>query len=102
MNIFDPENATTFVDALRGQAASQPDRRCFTFLRDGETSEMHLTALELDLRARAIRAPLKKLGPPGGPAFLFPPPGLDFITALLGCFYSGVTAVPAYPPRANR
>ena len=30
------------------------------------------------------------------------PPGLEFIKALYGCFYAGVIAVPAYPPRKNR
>src|SRR5262249_30388384 len=30
------------------------------------------------------------------------PPGLDFITALLGCLYARVIAVPAYPPDPTR
>jgi acyl-CoA synthetase (AMP-forming)/AMP-acid ligase II/acyl carrier protein len=30
------------------------------------------------------------------------PPGLDYITALFGCFYAGAIAVPSYPPRLNR
>ena len=38
----------------------------------------------------------------GERALLLYPPGLDFITAFLGCLYAGVIPVPAYPPRANR
>jgi amino acid adenylation domain-containing protein len=30
------------------------------------------------------------------------PPGADYVAALLGCFYAGVVAVPAYPPRWSR
>ena len=29
------------------------------------------------------------------------PPGFGFITALWGCYYTGVTAVPTYPPNFN-
>ena len=95
-------NATTFVDVLRGQAADQPQWRCFTYLRDGEADELHLTTSALDRRARAIAAHLQERGLAGGRAFLFHPPGTDFIAALFGCFYAGVTAVPAYPPRRKR
>jgi acyl-CoA synthetase (AMP-forming)/AMP-acid ligase II len=94
--------AATLVDVLRGQAASNPDRRCFTFLKDGEGDEVHLTVGELDERARAIAGFLQAEGLAGSRAFLFHPPGLEFLSALFGCFYAGVTAVPAYPPRANR
>ena len=38
----------------------------------------------------------------GGRALLLFPPGLEFITAFLGCLYSGTVAVPAYPPRKKR
>ncbi len=92
----------TFVEVLRAQAEERPDRRCFTFLKDGEKEDAHLTVGELDCRARAIAARLEDLGMTGGRAFLFHPSGPDFIAALFGCFYAGVTAVPAYPPRANR
>ncbi len=30
------------------------------------------------------------------------PSGLEFITAFFGCLYTGVVAVPVYPPRRNQ
>jgi acyl-CoA synthetase (AMP-forming)/AMP-acid ligase II len=95
-------NERTFVDLLRSQVAGEPERRCFTFLKEGAWDEVHLTAADLDRRARAIAARLQELGVTGGRAFLFHPFGPDYVAALFGCFYAGVTAVPAYPPRANR
>ena len=38
----------------------------------------------------------------GTEALLLYPPGLEFITALFGCFYANVVAIPAFPPRRNR
>ncbi|HWE40463.1 MAG TPA: AMP-binding protein [Isosphaeraceae bacterium] len=94
--------ASTFVDVIRGRVADQPDQVAFTFLKDGGKEEAHLTIQELDERARAIGGYLQGLGLAGERAFLFHPPGLDYVCALFGCMYAGVVAVPAYPPRANR
>jgi acyl-CoA synthetase (AMP-forming)/AMP-acid ligase II len=101
-SILQISSEKTFFHVLRGQASERPERRCYTFLKDGESAEVHLTAGDLDRRARAIAARLQGMGLTGGRAFLFHPAGTDFIAALFGCFYAGVTAVPAYPPRANR
>ncbi|HVR97040.1 MAG TPA: condensation domain-containing protein, partial [Thermoanaerobaculia bacterium] len=64
--------------------------------------EVTLTFGELDQRARAIGSRLQELSAEGERAVLLYPPGLDFIAAFFGCLYSGVVAVPAYPPRGNR
>jgi acyl-CoA synthetase (AMP-forming)/AMP-acid ligase II len=71
-------------------------------LRDGETDELHLTYAQLDRRARAIAALLQEQARPADRALLVCQPGLDFTTALLGCLYAGLVAVPAYPPRPTR
>jgi acyl-CoA synthetase (AMP-forming)/AMP-acid ligase II len=39
---------------------------------------------------------------PGDRALLLYPPGLEFIPAFFGCLYSGVIAVPAYPPQPSQ
>ncbi len=49
------------------------------------------------LRQRLTSKDLK-----GERALMLFPPGLEFVKALYGCFYAGVIAVPAYPPRKNR
>jgi acyl-CoA synthetase (AMP-forming)/AMP-acid ligase II/acyl carrier protein len=74
----------------------------FTFLSDGEKTEVRASYSELDRRARAIAAWLSEHGSAGERALLLYPPGLDFIAAFFGCLYAGVVAVPAFPPRPNR
>ncbi len=39
---------------------------------------------------------------PGDRALLMCPSSLDFAVAFLGCMFSGIIAVPLYPPRSNR
>ena len=93
---------TTLIDRLQEQASRQPQKRAFTFLADGETEIDCLTYQQLDRRAKAIAFVLQNHHARGQRALLLYQPGLDFITAFLGCLYAGVVAVPVYPPRANR
>jgi acyl-CoA synthetase (AMP-forming)/AMP-acid ligase II len=88
---------TTLVEVLRSGATEQPDRVAFVFLKDGESEEASLSHRSLDNRARAIGAWLSSIAGPGERALLLLPSGLDFVTALFGCFYGCLTAVPAYP-----
>jgi acyl-CoA synthetase (AMP-forming)/AMP-acid ligase II/acyl carrier protein len=90
--------SSTLLDLLRWRSAHQPDRRAYTFLRDGEQDEAHITYQELDRRARAIGASLQQVARAGDRALLLYPSGLDYIAAFLGCLYAPVTAVPAYRP----
>jgi acyl-CoA synthetase (AMP-forming)/AMP-acid ligase II/acyl carrier protein len=101
-SVFHPAAASSLVDVLRARAAECPERKAFTFLRDGEEEEGHLTFAALDARARAIAAALQDEALAGERALLLFPPGLDFIAAFFGCLYAGVVAVPAYPPRPRR
>jgi acyl transferase domain-containing protein/acyl-CoA synthetase (AMP-forming)/AMP-acid ligase II/pimeloyl-ACP methyl ester carboxylesterase/acyl carrier protein len=92
----------TFVDLLHSKAQDSPERLAFTFLQDGETEAGNLTYRELDRQAQAIAAVLQSYHAKGERALLLYPPGVEFITAFLGCLYAGVIATPAYPPRPNR
>jgi acyl-CoA synthetase (AMP-forming)/AMP-acid ligase II/acyl carrier protein len=92
----------TLIHLLRGQAAATPDRLAFTFLSDGEQEEVRISYGELDRRARAIATWLGEHGSAGERALLLYPPGLDYVAAFFGCLYSGIVAVPAFPPRPNR
>ncbi|MDJ0592397.1 MAG: AMP-binding protein, partial [Pleurocapsa sp. MO_226.B13] len=93
---------TTLIDRLQEQGSRQPDKRAFTFLADGETEIDSLTYRQLNNKAKAIATVLQSHQARGQRALLLYQPGLDFITAFLGCLYAGVVAVPVYPPRANR
>src|SRR4028118_934659 len=101
-NCFNIDSVRTLVDILHSRALYQPNKKAFTFLLDGETEEISLTYLELDLQARVIATRLQNLGASGERALLLYPPGLEFIAAFFGCLYAGIVAVPAYPPKANQ
>ncbi|MFP5264075.1 MAG: amino acid adenylation domain-containing protein [Blastocatellia bacterium] len=94
--------ATSIVEILRARATDSPDRAAYIFLADGEVEARRMSYVELDRLARAIGAKLLQSGCSGERALLLFPPGLEFIAAFLGCLYSGVVAVPAYPPRKNQ
>ena len=93
---------SNFVDLIQDRSLEYPDKLLFTFLPDGETAAQTLTYPQLDQQARAIATHLQSYNAAGERALLLYPPGLDFITAFLGCLYADVIPVPAYPPRANR
>ena len=95
-------SAESLVDVLRVRSADKPDQNAYTFLAEGETESELLTYAELDRRARSLGGLLQQLGLQGENALLLYPAGLEFVAAFFGCLYGGVTAVPAYPPRANR
>ncbi|MCI0581197.1 MAG: fatty acyl-AMP ligase [Chloroflexi bacterium] len=90
------------MESLRWRALNQPYRRAITYLEDGESRAESLTYEELDWQARAIAAMLQRRNAAGERAILLFFPGLEYVTAILGCFYAGVVAVPAFPPRLNR
>ncbi|MEW6738072.1 MAG: AMP-binding protein, partial [Acidobacteriota bacterium] len=92
---------STLIELLRLQAQQQPEKCIYTFLENGVERET-LTFSELDTSARAIAALLQQYRSSEERALLLFPPGLEFIKAFFGCLYSGVIAVPAYPPEPAR
>ena len=90
-----------FVDILRRHVEARGENPAVTFLGD-DGNEETWSYNELDARARAMAASLLDLTEPGHRALLLCPQGLDFVVAILACFYSGVVAVPAYPPANAR
>ena len=92
----------TIVELLSFRAQSQPEQTVYTYLRHGETESGQLSYGELDRQARAVASQLQQLELPGNRALLLYPPGLEFIIGLFGCWYAGIIAVPAYPPRRNQ
>jgi acyl-CoA synthetase (AMP-forming)/AMP-acid ligase II len=91
----------TIVDVLRLWAVMHPERVALTFLEDGERPTGSLTYAALDRRCREIASAISPLAV-GDRALVLLSPGLEFVTAFLGCLYAGVVPVPAYPPRNAR
>jgi acyl-CoA synthetase (AMP-forming)/AMP-acid ligase II/acyl carrier protein len=92
----------TLPEILKTRALQTPDLTAYIFLRDGENDEEKITYRELDQFATSIAERLTTSNLSGKRALMLFPPGLEFVKALFGCFYAGVIAVPAYPPRKNR
>lgn len=92
----------TIPEILAIRAQHTPDHTAYIFLADGEEAEEKLTYNELYQAAMEIADRLAEKNMHGERALMLYPPGLDFVKALYGCFYAGVIAVPAYPPRKNR
>ncbi len=97
-----PPELTSLVAIAQYRAAVTPNELAYCFLIDGEVEGPRLTYADLDGRARAIAKTIRTLAEPGERALLLFEPGIDFIPALLGCFYAQIVAVPAYPPRLDR
>jgi amino acid adenylation domain-containing protein len=92
----------TFMEAFRQRAAERPCRQAFTFLPHGEGERLSITYAELERRARGVAGWLQENRLAGERVLLLYPPGLEYVSAFLGCLEAGAVAVPAYPPRPNR
>jgi acyl transferase domain-containing protein/acyl-CoA synthetase (AMP-forming)/AMP-acid ligase II len=92
----------TLAEALANQAEQRPDKLAMRFIEPGgatlSLSEVSTLSFgELAARAASIAQQLVDCAVPGDRALLLCPPGLDYVAALFGCFYSSLVAVPAYP-----
>lgn len=92
----------SLVQSLGELAQSIPNSTAYTFLLDGDSDELNITYGELDRKARSIAARLQTILEPGDRAALVYEPSIEYIAALVGCFYAGVIAVPIYPPDPMR
>jgi acyl transferase domain-containing protein/acyl-CoA synthetase (AMP-forming)/AMP-acid ligase II len=89
-------------EVIARQALATPSRLALKFLIDGERDSLCLSYGELAARAHAIAQELTRRDLTGHPVVLLYPPGPDYLCALLGCFWAGAIAVPAYPPGGQR
>ncbi len=104
-NVYSETSDSDLVVLLHQRALTTPDACAYVFLADDGSSEQSISYGQLDAQARIIAAQLQMLDKVGKRALLLYPAGLDYIAAFLGCLYSGVIAVPAYPSsrhHANR
>ena len=85
-------------------AADRGSDLLYRYLTNGEVSGpvVEWSFAHLDRCARAVASALGRAEAGGRPVLLLYPPGLEFISAFLGCLYAGAIAVPAYPPDPSR
>jgi amino acid adenylation domain-containing protein len=89
---------TSMLDA---RASASPTATAYVWLPTGEEESERVSYDALRCSSRSIAAFLTNRGERGFAALLYPP-GLEFISALFGCLYAGVTAVPLRLPRHGR
>ncbi|WP_086562266.1 AMP-binding protein [Streptomyces africanus] len=85
--------------ALSHWAALRPDDVAYVFASSEKGSEHEVGYRELEHSALNVAAFLQTTAQRGDRVLLLLPPGLDYLTAFLGCLYAGMVAVPLYPPR---
>jgi acyl-CoA synthetase (AMP-forming)/AMP-acid ligase II len=92
----------SLVHALEQLSSTIPTDIAYTFLPEGEDEEVNITFRELEMRSQAVAARLQKLAHQGDRAALVYESSIEYIVALVGCFYAGIVAVPVYPPDPMR
>lgn len=97
-----PAKQSSLVHALEELSSTIPTDIAYTFLPEGEDEEINITFRELAMRAQAVAARLQKLAHAGDRAALVYESSIEYIVALVGCFYAGIVAVPVYPPDPMR
>ncbi|MDH6113780.1 acyl-CoA synthetase (AMP-forming)/AMP-acid ligase II [Kitasatospora sp. MAP12-15] len=93
----------TIVDRIASHARELSTKAAVVFAqtRAGGLASEQLTYHQLDQHARAFAQFLAGHCAPGDRVLLLYPAGLDFVTALIGCQYAGVVAVPAPVPDSS-
>jgi len=87
-----------FLQILRRHVETQGDRRAVVYLAEDGSEFEAWTYYELDRQARAMSVAISAHANHSSCALILCPPSLQFLKAILGCFYSGIVAVPVYPP----
>ncbi len=94
-----------FVAHLRDLAHRRPDEVWLTVADDvgGAYAELPITYAAFERRVRALAAVLQQQGfTPGERALVMLDNGDHYAVCMLACFYSGVIAVPIFPPESMR
>jgi len=87
--------------ALSRWAKERPDDTACAFVGPGLMVERSVGYRDLERAARKLAMSLRETARPGDRVLLLFPPGVEYVTAVLGCMYAGVIAVPLYPPHRD-
>lgn len=93
--LSETKDLTKIID-MRGNET--PEKNAFIFLENGNNVIRTVSYEKLMLQAKAIAITLQMKTKINDRVVLLYPSGPDFISALFGCFYAGVIAVPLPPP----
>ncbi|WP_197385954.1 fatty acyl-AMP ligase, partial [Ralstonia pseudosolanacearum] len=91
----------TLVDWIEHHARARPLAEALFFCGHG-ADDLRLGYGALSERVRHCAAALQQRGAAGATALILFPSGIDYVVALLACFYAGVTGVPVNLPGVSR
>ena len=91
----------TILDILEQSANRTPGKPLYFFLGPDSEIVEELTVAATYKKAGIFASAFHNMHISGERCIMMYQPGLDFITAFLGCLYAGVIAVPAFPLRKN-
>ncbi|SEG89101.1 fatty acid CoA ligase FadD32 [Thermomonospora echinospora] len=92
---------TPLITRLGRWAKEYPDDRAYTFVdytTDVEGAVTDLTWSELDRRARAVAAALRRACQPGRRVAILAPQCMDYVVAFFGAMYARTIGVPLFSP----
>lgn len=92
---------SNLAEIVRYWARLHPERSAVEFLGEDQPP-VRLTYGQLDRRADQVAAAIGRVCSPGDRCLLIFPPGLEFVTAFIGCLRAAVVAVPATYPKPRR
>jgi len=96
-----PADLPSLVELVKFRASDSPDAYAWIYLKDGANDGLPITYAELLHQSLRMAAFIRQYAKPGDRALINHQPGLDYILSFFGCLFSGVVAVPVYPPRFN-
>ncbi|NRB37617.1 MAG: AMP-binding protein [Pseudomonadales bacterium] len=96
----DTSQLNNMIDVIRHWTAIKPDEEILRFYPQGEGDSQAYSYAEFNQRCMAIASELQPYR--GQRLILLFHSGMEFLEAFFACFYAGVIAVPAYPPRRNQ
>lgn len=92
----------TLRDLLVRRRTENGAEPAYAFLQDGESETARYNWTEVEGAARSFAARLLAAEAKGARVLIAHPPGLEFVTAFLGCAMAGAVAVPCAPPSGRR
>lgn len=97
-------NFLTLTSMLDSRANLYPDKVVFRFIEyhHGEEINKEITYKEFQIEAKRLSVVISSYADAKSRALLLYRPGVHYYIALFACMYSGVIAVPAYPPENMR
>lgn len=98
-----PVAPLSLQQVLDVHAVQHADKPAITFLSDGKTVAEQISFAGLEQRTRRLAAGFQAMGLHSGDrVLLMLESGIDYASSFLACLYTGLVAVPLFPPASRK